>query len=184
MRPDKQPALLSKSHAHGLKRLALVACGMALWVGHFSDFALATPSTPKPANSSTVQEVLLADLIKERYAIPKPELTALQIEEAYRQFEESLRGRRVRIEADVLDASYRPGGYFIHAQLPHMTRPVMFPAHKEAALAVRRGQKLVVVGTLRGLLGMSLEPQLDQLSFPDLPKPGGKLPATTAPTKK
>lgn len=136
------------------------------------------------ASPSPAPEVALADLIRERLAIPKPDMTALQIEDAYQQFENSLWGRRVRVEGQVLDASNRPGGYFIHVQLPHMSRPMLFQAHKEAALAARKGQKIVIAGTLRGFLGMNMEPQLDQVSFPELPAAGGTASPTPTPAKK
>lgn len=138
----------------------------------FSGFAGPADATNAPtqqaASPTPAPEVPLSDLIRERLAIPKPEMTALQIEEAYRQFEDSLWGRRVRLEGTVLDASNRPGGFFIHVQLPHMTRPMLFQAPKEVALAARKGQKIVIVGTLRGLMGINLEPQLDQVTFPGL----------------
>ncbi|MEB3284135.1 MAG: hypothetical protein VKN33_02465 [Candidatus Sericytochromatia bacterium] len=152
--------------------------GCILVGGHGAWAAPGGAGTP-----SNAPEVLLSQLIEERLAIPKPELTALQIEEAYRQFETSTWGRRVRIEAEVLDASNRPGGYFIHAQVPHMSRPMLFQAHKEAALAVRKGQKVVILGTLRGLQGIHLEPDLDQVSFPELPPPGGRVSPSPTPQK-
>ncbi|MEB3198890.1 MAG: hypothetical protein VKP62_16995 [Candidatus Sericytochromatia bacterium] len=145
--------------------------------------ALATTGTPSPATSAPAETSLEA-LIKERLAIPKPDLTQLQIEEAYRAFEQSLWGRRVKIEGTVLDAVQRSGGYFIQVQLPHMARPMLLPAHREAAVAARRGAKITVTGTLRGLHGIHLEPDLDDLRFPELPPPGGKPSTAPSPSPK
>ncbi|MEB3329366.1 MAG: hypothetical protein VKQ33_09070 [Candidatus Sericytochromatia bacterium] len=110
--------------------------------------------------------------MKEWQAIARPDLTRLQVEEAQRAFESANFGRRVRVEARLLDARELPGGYFLQLQLPHMTRPVWLPAPREAALAARKGQPVVALATLRGLRGMALEPELDDLRYLDLPGPG------------
>ncbi|MEB3222038.1 MAG: hypothetical protein VKS61_08165 [Candidatus Sericytochromatia bacterium] len=135
--------------------------------------AWAVGTKAKPTSTPTlVPEVALDALIKERQAIARPELTTLQVEEALRAFENTNMGRRVRLQGKVLDARELPGGYFVQVQLPHMTRPMWLRAHREAATAAKKGQPIVATALLRGLLGMALEPDLDDVRYPDLPPPG------------
>ena len=131
------------------------------------------PKAPSSTAPSTPPETPLNDLIKERGGLAKPEMTTFQRDEAFRDFERGLYGRRVKLEVKVLDVKELPGGYYIQVQLPHMTRPMLLRTHREAALAAKKGQGLVVTATLRGLIGLGLEPDLDDLRYPDLPPPGG-----------
>jgi hypothetical protein len=131
-----------------------------------------------------VPEASLEALVKEWQTIGRPDLTSLQVEEAQRAFERTNFGRRVRLQAKVLDARELPGGYFLQLQLSHMTRPIWLRAHKEAALAARRGQPVVASAVFRGLHGMGLEPDLDDVRYPDLPGPGAGASPSPSPRAK